>query len=136
MDSHADRLQGDTIEMPSHVPLTPRSLLFNNAARTVLARRRLRRASLRLDLDDSALETLAERISERLTPLPAPSPWMDFQGLVEYTRIPAGTLRKLTASGLIPSHGGKSKVYHRDEVDNALRGLNARNTLGRLGRAG
>jgi len=76
---------------------------------------------MRLDLDDIAVEALAERISERLTPLPAPSPWMDFEALVEYTSIPAGTLRKLTASGQIPSHGGRSKIYHRDEVDAALR---------------
>lgn len=85
-------------------------------------RRSVRRTGLRLDLDDSALEALAERISERLTPLPAPSPWRDFEALVEYTSIAAGTLRKLTASGRIPGHGGKSKIYHRDEVDAAIRG--------------
>jgi hypothetical protein len=81
----------------------------------------VRGAGLRLDLDDSALETLAEQISERLTPLPEASPWMDFAALVEYTSIPAGTLRKMTASGLIPAHGGRTKIYHRDEVDAALR---------------
>lgn len=85
-------------------------------------RRSFRRATLRLDLDDSALEALAERISERLTPPLTSSPWMDFEALVEYTSIAPGTLRKLTASGRIPGHGGKSKIYHRDEVDAALRG--------------
>ena len=88
----------------------------------VPGRHSLRRAGLRLDLDDSALRRLPKPISERLTPLPAPSPWMDFEALVEYTSIAAGTLRKLTASGRIPGHGGKSKIYHRDEVDAALRG--------------
>ena len=45
-----------------------------------------------------------------------------FCQLREYTRIPEGTLRKLTAKGTIPSRGGRSKIYHRDEVDEALLG--------------
>jgi len=78
---------------------------------------------LHLELADDALDQLADRIAERLQAAPgvAASPWMDFPGLVEYTKIPEGTLRKLTASGRIPGHStGRVKVYHRDEVDAAL----------------
>lgn len=79
--------------------------------------------SLHLELADDALDQLAERIAERIQGRPeaAASPWMDFAGLMEYTKIPEGTLRKLTASSQIPGHStGRVKVYHRDEVDAAL----------------
>lgn len=78
--------------------------------------------SLHLELADEALDQLAQRIAERL-PVPGAqsSPWMNFDGLIEYTKIPEGTLRKLTASNQIPGHStGRVKVYHRDEVDAAL----------------
>jgi hypothetical protein len=80
-------------------------------------------SGLRLELEDDALDMLAERLAERLQARPgvAASPWMDFAGLVEYTKIPEGTLRKLTASNQIPGHNtGRVKVYHREEVDAAL----------------
>ena len=80
------------------------------------------RVSLRLELDDRAIDSLAELISERLQPPPAGSPWMNFNGLVEYTAVPRGTLQNMVADGQIPSHGGRTKIYHRDEVDEALLG--------------
>jgi excisionase family DNA binding protein len=92
--------------------------------------------SLRLELDDDALDGLAERIAERMQPaLPPPSPWMDFGELVDYTKIREGTLRKLTAEGRIPSHSsGRAKLYHRDEVDEALLGYSRRQDQSRLRR--
>lgn len=30
---------------------------------------------------------------------------------IEYTRIPAGTFRKLVAAGRLPAHGGRRKLY-------------------------
>ena len=85
--------------------------------------------SLRIDFDEDTLDTLAAGLSERMQMQmqdSAGSPWMNFAALVEYTSIPEGTLRRLTGQGKIPSHGGKSKVYHRDEVDKALLGYEPR----------
>jgi len=39
---------------------------------------------------------------------------------IAYTRIPAGTFRKWVAIGRIPAHGGRRKLFHRDERDDAL----------------
>lgn len=86
-------------------------------------RRGRRVVSLRLEIDDETLDDLAERIATRLpAATPESSPWMTFQALVEYTSIPEGTLREMTAAGKIPRHAGKTKLYHRDEVDEALLG--------------
>jgi len=83
--------------------------------------------SLRLDFDDETLDALAERIAARIPAAsPAGSPWMKFPELVDYTRIPEGTLRKMSAAGEMPSHGGRVKLYHRDEVDEALLGYSRR----------
>ncbi len=91
---------------------------------------------LHLELDDDAVDTLAVRIAERMQPaLPPPSPWMDFGELVEYTKIPEGTLRKLTAAGRVRGHSsGRAKVYHREEVDEDLLGYSRRQDQSRLRR--
>lgn len=70
---------------------------------------------------------LAERMADRLTTLgPSEgSPWMTFEEAVEYTRVPAGTFRKLSAEGTFTAYGGKRKVYHRQELDSALRALSS-----------
>ena len=41
---------------------------------------------------------------------------------IAYTRIPAGTFRKLVAAGRIPAHGGRRKLFHRDELDDKALG--------------
>ncbi len=51
---------------------------------------------------------------------------MTFEEAVEYTRVPAGTFRKLSADGTFTAHGGKRKIYHRQELDAALLSLSAR----------
>ena len=48
------------------------------------------------------------------------SPWLTTAEAIEYSRLPDGTFRKLSASGKIPSHGGHTKVFYRPEVDQAL----------------
>jgi len=79
---------------------------------------------MHLDFNDEELTTLAARLHDMLSPLLANaqggSPWMQFKEAVAYSRIPAGTFRRLSAMGLIPSHGGRTKLYHRDEIDEAI----------------
>jgi hypothetical protein len=77
---------------------------------------------IELNLPDELLEQLADRIAERVVALigDAGSPWMKMEQAIAYTGIPAGTFRKQVASGEIRSHGGKTKVFHRDELDEDL----------------
>jgi excisionase family DNA binding protein len=77
---------------------------------------------LEIDLDQLADEVatrVAARLAERIAS-EASSPWMAMDEAIAYTRIPAGTFRKLVAAGRIPSHGGRRKLFHRAEVDAAL----------------
>lgn len=84
------------------------------------------------NLSDGELDEVAELLFERLVPLlqaaPLMSPWMRFEEAVAYSRIPAGTFRRLSAMGLIPSHGGRTRLYRRDEIDEAI--LSGRTYLG------
>ncbi|MGO8907122.1 MAG: hypothetical protein ACLQMH_16105 [Solirubrobacteraceae bacterium] len=71
---------------------------------------------------DAHADRLPPRLAERLS-VPAPSdasPWMTFEEAVAYTKVPAGTFRKLSAEGTFTAHGGKRKIYHRYELDAAL----------------
>jgi hypothetical protein len=86
-----------------------------------------------VEIPDALLNALAHRLAEQLAGqladhlagavLSEGSPWMRFEEAVEYTRVPVGTFRKLSAEGTFPAHGGKRKVYHRQELDTALLGL-------------
>lgn len=75
---------------------------------------------------DEALASFAERVAaivvraidERLE---SRSPWMTKDEAIERSRLPRGTFEKVAADGRIPSHGGKTKIFHRDELDDALR---------------
>jgi hypothetical protein len=87
-----------------------------------------------VEIPDVFLDTLARSLAVRLAEqiadqLAAPyegSPWMTFEEAVEYARVPAGTFRKLSADGTFTAHGGKRKIYHRQELDAALLGLTGR----------
>jgi excisionase family DNA binding protein len=74
------------------------------------------------ELLDAMADQLAPRIAERLVDAaPASSsPWLTVEEAAEYTRIALGTFRKQSANGTFTAHGGKRKVYHRDELDEAL----------------
>jgi hypothetical protein len=81
---------------------------------------------------DTIVDRLAPRLAERLAgemPDTAKPTWMKFKGLLEYTQLPEGTLRKLVADGRIPKHGGKTHIFYRDEVDEALLGYARRRQL-------
>ena len=74
---------------------------------------------------DKLVEELAERLAPRMLDLIdkdqlAGSPWLTTLEAIEYSRVPEGTFRKLAASGRIPSHGGRTKVFYRPEIDQAL----------------
>jgi hypothetical protein len=77
-----------------------------------------------MTLPDEFVDALADAVTERIIArLPASqreSPWKTMDEAIEYTRIPEGTFRKLCASGAVPSHGGRRKVFHVDELDAAL----------------
>ncbi len=78
---------------------------------------------LEIDLDllaDEVAARVAARLADRIAPQ-ASSPWMAMEEAIAYTRIPAGTFRKLVAAGRLPAHGGRRKLFHRDELDSALR---------------
>ena len=83
-----------------------------------------------IEIPDAFLDALAHRLASRLAEqLTAPyegSPWMTFEEAAEYTRVPAGTFRKLSADGTFTAHGGKRKIYHRQELDAALLSLPGR----------
>jgi hypothetical protein len=76
-------------------------------------------------------DDLARRIAEHLAPRvvelmsersPDSSPWLTTRQAIAYTGLPEGTFRKLVTCGKIPSHGGRSKIYFRPEIDQALLG--------------
>lgn len=69
---------------------------------------------------------VAAEVSASITAREA-SPWLTFEELVEYTKMPEGTLRKQCAHGVFKGHGGKRKLYYRPQVDEAL--LASRNEL-------
>lgn len=87
-----------------------------------------------IEIPEALLDALAhrlaarvvERIADQLTASYEGSPWMTFEEAVEYARVPAGTFRKLSADGTFTAHGGKRKIYHRQELDAALLGLSGR----------
>jgi hypothetical protein len=82
-----------------------------------------------IEIPDALFDALAQRLARLLTDWMADhlstesSPWLTFEEAVEYTKVPAGTFRKLSAEGTFTAHGGKRKVYHRHELDSALQGL-------------
>ena len=79
---------------------------------------------MRLDIDlDRLVDEVATRVAAELAGRalqPRSSPWMQMEEAIEYSRIPAGTFRKWVAAGRIPAHGGRRKVFHREEIDAAL----------------
>jgi excisionase family DNA binding protein len=74
---------------------------------------------------DALADLVAARVLARMERRLAASPpaWMTKEEAIEYTRIPRGTFEMLAARGTLPSHGGKTKVFSREELDRALSAL-------------
>ena len=79
---------------------------------------------MKIELPDTLFEGLADAIADRVVrrieSRDDSSPWLNTEEAIEYTRLPAGTFRKQAADGTLPSHGGRSKVFHKAELDAAL----------------
>lgn len=82
---------------------------------------------LTLTLPAGLLEALAERVAElvneRLRAPQPESPWLDFDGALEYLRFSRDQLYKLTAARAIPfrkRRGGQALLFHREELDRWL----------------
>jgi hypothetical protein len=89
-------------------------------ADVLVAERRALRLEIDLDrLADEVATRVAARLADRIAPQ-ATSRWMAMEEAIACTRIPAGTFGKLVAAGPIPAHGGRRKLFHRDELDIAL----------------
>lgn len=65
-------------------------------------------------------DQLATEVGKLLAETRGPGPWLTTAEAIKYTGLPDGTFRKLAACGKIPSHGGRSKIFYRPEVDQAL----------------
>jgi hypothetical protein len=82
-----------------------------------------------IEVPDALLDALADRLASKVADRlaiprpPSASPWMTFEELATHTKIAKGTLLKLGAEGTFQAHGGKRKLYHREEVDTALLGM-------------
>ena len=73
------------------------------------------------------IEEVASRVADHLAQAGqmvssrhGPGPWLTTAEAIKYTGLPDGTFRKLAACGKIPSHGGRSKIFFRPEIDQAL----------------
>lgn len=80
---------------------------------------------MKLELPDMFVEALADAVATRVATrlaglLEQGPPWMSTEEAIEYSRLPAGTFRSRAASGEIPSHGGRTRIFRREEVDAAL----------------
>jgi hypothetical protein len=72
---------------------------------------------LRTQLARDVAKEVAQELREQIA---SPSPWMTTAEAIAYSALPPGTFRKRAAAGEIPSHGGKTKIFHRAELDRAL----------------
>jgi hypothetical protein len=75
---------------------------------------------LTVELDADALaEAIAAKVRAVLSE-EVQSPWLTKAEAIDYTRIRTGTFEEMAADGRLPSHGGKTKVFFRPELDAAL----------------
>jgi len=77
--------------------------------------------TLRLELDDHALDALADKLAARLADRldsNGGSPWLNAQQAADYLGCSVSRVRKLTMTGELPVHrDGARTLYRRDELD-------------------
>ena len=81
-------------------------------------------AALLAELDDQALEQLAERLRPflRAEPDSERSPWLDVAGAAEYLKCPKSRLYALVSAGRVPhAKDGSRLLFRRDELDAWIR---------------
>src|SRR5215213_2988585 len=84
--------------------------------------------TVRIELDDHVLVTLADRLADKLVVRAAPSgaptdtPWMSAQAAADYIGCSLSRVRKLTMLGDLPTHRDGARVlYRRDDLDAYIR---------------
>jgi excisionase family DNA binding protein len=79
--------------------------------------------SLSINLDDQALDALADALAERVAVrLGSGSPWLTAAETAEYLRCPVSRVRKLTSTAEIPCHrDGRRVLYRREDLDQFVR---------------
>jgi excisionase family DNA binding protein len=83
--------------------------------------------ALLAELDDEALDALAERLAPRLAARigqgAPPNCWLDVDAAAEYLACPKSRLYALTSARRIPHHkDGSRTLFRRDELDEWVRG--------------
>lgn len=81
-------------------------------------------AALLAELDDEALDVLADRLLERVAGrLDAPAPaWLDVSGASEYLACPRSRIYALVSARRIPFHkDGSRSLFDRGELDEWVR---------------
>jgi excisionase family DNA binding protein len=76
--------------------------------------------NLRLELDDAALDQLADKLAARLADRLGAngSPWLGAQDAADYLGCSLSRVRKLTMTGELPVHrDGSRTLYRRDDLD-------------------
>lgn len=72
---------------------------------------------LHVEIDDAALDRLADKLAQRLG-RDTGSPWLDAQGAAEHIGCSVSRVRKLTMTGELPVHrDGRRTLYRREELD-------------------
>lgn len=88
---------------------------------------------MKIDVPEEFIRALAEELAAKLDMRGAvgavPTPWYSTPEAIAYTRLPEGTFRQHAAKGIFPSEGGRSKVFHRDDLDRGIRLLRERSRL-------
>jgi excisionase family DNA binding protein len=84
--------------------------------------------TIRLEVDDRVLSSLADRVADKLAVLlarpgaPAATPWMSAQAAADYIGCSLSRVRKLTMLGDLPTHRDGGRVlYRRDDLDAYIR---------------
>jgi excisionase family DNA binding protein len=79
---------------------------------------------LTLELTDSQLDAIAERVAERLRPAPQHStPWLDTKGAAAYLACTPARIHDLVQlQKLTPRRDGRRLLFNRNDLDDYVKG--------------